>query len=151
MMMRTPHPEDVDEDLDDLLRRTVALRALTDRGIEVAGSIAALARLGVAPSHVSRMRIGHVGMGVETCFILADVLDEDPFLVLHKCGYAALSDRLEQLRHPEAKPPRAGLHEALDRLSWRDRQIVAGLIDRLLVNATSDMPDADPARKRGTR
>lgn len=29
-MMRAPHPDDIDDDLDALLRRTSALRALTD-------------------------------------------------------------------------------------------------------------------------
>ena len=97
------------------------------------------------------MRIGRVGMGVETCITLGEVLDEDPFLILHKCGYAALSDRLEQLRQPAAKVPRGALHEALNRLPWRDREIVAELIHRLLVDAKPDAPDADPPRKRGTR
>lgn len=53
-MRRMPHPDDVDEDLDELLRRSTASRALTQRGIEVAGSIGALARrLKLAPSHVT--------------------------------------------------------------------------------------------------
>jgi transcriptional regulator with XRE-family HTH domain len=151
-MRRKPHPEDLDEDIEALLGNTAAIRALTQRGVDVAGSIAALARrLGLAASHISRMRRGQVGMGVETCLVLAEVLDEDPFPILHRCGFATLADRLERLRQPDAKVRRAGLHDALERLPWRDRQIISGLIDRLLVDARADMPDADPPRKRGTR
>jgi transcriptional regulator with XRE-family HTH domain len=151
-MKRMPHREDLDDDLGNLLRNTAALRGLTEQGIDVAGSVGAIARrLGVARSHISRVRIGRVGMDVETCLILAEVIDEEPFLMLHKCGNSTMSDRLERLHEPDTKAPRARFHDTLERLRWRDRQIVSALIDRLSVNANSDMADADPPRKWGRR
>lgn len=150
--MRPPRSEEFEEDFDPPLPGTLARRTLIEQALEVVGSVAALARrLGTAPSHVSRARAGHVGLGVETSLRLADVLDEDPILILHKCGYGTLSDRLERLRQGETPRPRARLHEALDRLPRKDRRIVSGLIDRLLVDAMTDMPSADPPRKRATR
>jgi hypothetical protein len=152
MTPRPLPPGDPFEEDDDSLGHTAALRTFIEQAVAVTGSLAALARrLAIAPSHVSRMRVGRVGIGIETALTLAAVLDEDPFLVLAKCGYLGLSTTLEQLATGRTPPPRAALHQALDRLPRLDRRLVGRLMDRLLVDATPDLPHADPPRERGTR
>jgi hypothetical protein len=152
MTTRQPPPFDPFEDDDETRGDTATLRTLIEEAIAVTGSLAAVAlRLEIVPSHVSRMQKGHVGIGIETCLRLADVLDEDPFVLLAKCGYLGLSTKLEHLAKGRTPPPRTTLHAVLDRLPRRDRQLVARVMDRLLGDATPDMPNADPPKKRGTR
>src|SRR5689334_4554490 len=97
----------LDDDSDPSRDDTAALRALVEQAIEITGSMAALARrLGTTPSHVSRIRAGLVGAALETCLYLADVLDEGWIVILDKCGYARLSDKIEGLRQGRKLPVR---------------------------------------------
>src|SRR6266545_3408953 len=106
---------DVSEDYSDHPMRddTTSARALIQRAtMVVGGRPAELARrLKVTGSHVSRIRKGVAGMGVETCLRLADVLDADPIVVLRACGYARLCELLDLLRQGQLPRRRARLHD----------------------------------------
>ena len=101
-------------------------------------------RLQLTPTHVSRVVGGFVGLGPQPCLRLADVLDEDPLVVLRECGHVRLADCVAALA--SGGPQRAQIHEAVDRLTSADRQIVSSLIDRLLAGATDCEPQAKEAK-----
>jgi hypothetical protein len=145
-----------DDDCSDHTPRTdtASARALMRRAVSRVGTLAELARrLDVSPSHVSRIVAGLCGIGVDTCLALADVLDDDPAVVLRTCGYARLSERIDRLRRGLQPPPRARAHDALDRLSEDDRLLVGDLVNRLLLDRASVAPVAlqADAPRRGAR
>jgi transcriptional regulator with XRE-family HTH domain len=127
---------DVDDDADHPPHTdTPSARVLMERAVTRVGTLAELARrLAVTPSHVSRLCRGLCGIGVDTCFALADVLDDDPLVVLRACGYARLSGRIDRLRRGLQPPPGARAQEAFDRLAESDRRLVGDLVNRLLAD-----------------
>jgi hypothetical protein len=153
--------DEIDADFGDPLRTdTVSMRALVEHAATLVGSLSELGRrIDVTGSHLSRIRSGKVGLGVESCIRLADVLEEDRILVLRICGYARLTELIAPLQNGRL-PHRPGrLHEALDRLLLSDRRLVTRLIDRLLLGPAAASNDTAPPisslpydpPKRGTR
>jgi transcriptional regulator with XRE-family HTH domain len=130
---------------------TPSPRALMERAVTHVRTLAELARrLEVSPSHVSRLCSGLCGIGVDTCFALADLLDDDPLVVLRACGYARLSGRIDRMRRGLQPPPGARAHDALDRLPESDRLLVGDLVNRLLSDRASVALQAE-APRRGAR
>jgi transcriptional regulator with XRE-family HTH domain len=97
-------------------------------------SLAELAsRLDVSPSHVSRVIKGLVGLSVETCIGLADVLGESRASVLWACGHPHVAVRL--FGDSTGTKPRARVRDALDQLTKGDRRLIESLAERLSVLA----------------
>jgi hypothetical protein len=90
-------------------------------------------RLRLSKSRMSR--IVHGGrLGFERCLLLADLLREDPAVVLQAYRHARLSDILQGLYIIRGYVPRerARVHEALDQLPSDDHHVIGTLIDRLV-------------------
>ncbi len=124
--------------------QSAASRALMERALVHLRTPAELARrLEVTPGHVSRLCTGTAGLSAKSCFRIADVLDEDPIVILRACGFGWLSDAIDLLCRRRLPPPRARLHDALDQLPRNDRQLVGHIIDRLLSDVTNERPQTD--------
>ncbi len=129
------------------VRDTTALRTLLERALARVGSPSNLARrLEITPSHVSRLFKGTTSLSIAVTLRLADVLDEDGVEVLRRCGHARIADRIDQLRRGSPQRARSQLYDAIDRLSEGDRQMVSGLVHRLLKRAppSPTLPPPDP-------
>jgi plasmid maintenance system antidote protein VapI len=129
------------------LRDTTALRALIERAVRQAGNPSKLARdLQITQSHVSRLRQGACGVGIELILRLADYLDEDGVTILRICGQARMAELFQRLRRGSPQRPRHLLYDAIDKLSAADRAMVRAFINRLLVDSPTPppLPAADP-------
>jgi hypothetical protein len=129
------------------LRDTSALRELVERAVRQAGNPSKLAHnLQITPSHVSRLRQGTCGVGVELILRLADYLDEDGVTILRICGHVRIAVLFERLHRGSPERPRHLLYDAIDRLSAADRAVVSALVNRLLVDspAPPSLPTPDP-------
>lgn len=103
-------------------------------------------RLQVTRGRVSRIVAGD-RIGFERCLMLADLLNEDPAVVMNAYGYVRFVRLLQRLYVERGYVPResARIHEALDRLSGDDQRAIGNVIDRLLSARERD------ARKGGAR
>jgi transcriptional regulator with XRE-family HTH domain len=144
--------EQTPRDTTRTARDTKADRDLVERAVMRVGHPAELARqLAVTPSHVSRLRKGTAGLSVELLLRLADVLDVDGVELLRTCGRPRIADHIDRLRRGTPQRPRTVLDQGIDRLSNRDRSLVADLVDRLLTDTIgpTTLPTPDPqARSR---
>jgi hypothetical protein len=128
-------------------RDTTAQRALLERALMRVGTPAELARqLQVTASHVSRLRKGHAGVSIVLALRFADVLDEDGIAVLRTVGHISAAESIDRLRKGSPERPRTVLEDKIDRLSGSDRRMLAGFVDRLLVNTKgpTPLPSGDP-------
>ncbi len=89
-------------------------------------------RLEISKTRISRVIHGD-RLGIPNCLVLADLLTEDPAIVLRAYGYGrhgailhGLYTRLGYTFHPNAD-----IFHALERLQSDDRRFVAGLITTL--------------------
>jgi plasmid maintenance system antidote protein VapI len=123
------------------LRDTTALRALIERAVRQAGNPSKLARdLQITQSHVSRLRQGACGVGVELILRLADYLDEDGVTILRICGQVRMANLFERLQRGSPQRPRHLLYDAIDKLSPADRAMVGSFVSRLLVDSPTPLP-----------
>lgn len=146
---RTHEDDFTEHPLDRATPAAIALRELAEAAVQRVGSTAELARkLEVAPSHISRIRKGLVGAGIEMLLHLADVLEMDAAKVLRVCGHPRLADRLVVLQLNA--PPRAlsALCESIEHLSAPDRDLIRALVVRL---TPADSPvDRTPVTTRSS-
>jgi hypothetical protein len=99
------------------------------------GSIAALARaLNVAPSHVSRMRKGLVGVGPEGSLRLSFILGRTALGGLREDGHGELADLLEaffEIREDKRAVARRALDADVDALPAQDFRHIRAVITSL--------------------
>jgi transcriptional regulator with XRE-family HTH domain len=102
-------------------------------------------RLQVDKSYVSRVVAGK-RLGFEKCLMLAELLGEDPAVVMNAYGHVRLVKLLQTLYVARGFMPRENsrIHEALDRLPSDDQRAIGNVIDRLLAGPMS-------SRKGGAR
>jgi len=107
---------------------------LIKRAIDLVSTQKALARrLRLSKGRISR--IVHGGrLGFEPCLRLADLIHEDPAVVLQAYRYPELSEILQGLYVTRGCVPRerARVYEALDQLPSDDHHVIGNLIDRLV-------------------
>jgi transcriptional regulator with XRE-family HTH domain len=119
-------------------------------GCDALRSIAELAsRLDVAPSHVSRVIKGLVGLSVETCIRLADVLGEARASVLWACGHPHVAVLL--FGDSTGTKPRARVRDTLDQLAKGDRRLIESLATRLSILAGLEHAPSAPAPPFGEK
>jgi hypothetical protein len=123
---------------------------LIERAMALVPTQKALARcLRLSKGRISR--IVHGGrLGFERCLRLADLVHEDPAVVLRAYRYAELGDILQGLYTTRGCVPRerARLFDALVRLHTDDCQFVADLIDRLVSAHPSENAGPDSGEHR---
>jgi transcriptional regulator with XRE-family HTH domain len=101
-------------------------------------------RLRLSKGRISR--IVHGGrLGFERCLRLADLIHEDPAVVLQAYRYPELSEILQSLYVTRGCVPRerARVHEALDRLPSDDHHAIGNLIERLVSAGRTEPPGAE--------
>jgi hypothetical protein len=99
-------------------------------------------RLQLSRSRVSRIVAGEP-LGFLRCLMLADLLDEDPAVVMNAYGYVRLVELLQRLyvARGYVTGERARIHNALDRLldalPTDDQHTIRDVIDRFLSVVTT--------------
>jgi hypothetical protein len=118
------------------------------RALAATGSIVALARaVNVAPSHISRIRKGLVGVGPEVSLRLSYILGRVPLRGLRDDGHGELANLLEaffNLHDNERAIRQRALDADIAALSARDYVRIRGLM-RSLANAARREGNAPPS------
>jgi len=107
-----------DRPVSEELSRTASptSAALLERALKLTATQTVLAQR----LHMTRGRLCHVfqgeRLGVERCMMLADVLSEDPAVVLYAFGYGVLSEILRRFyaRMESASRPQAAIEQGED-------------------------------------
>ncbi len=99
----------------------------------------------MAPSYVSRVIEGLVGLSVETSIRLADVLDESRASVLCACGHGHVA----ALLYADSRgKPRERVRDALDQLMRTDPRLVESLAQRPSLLAAMEKASASSSGSR---